>query len=164
MNDMTKLLNGSVDDVKTGLAALSHDDLLKLKAAETDGKARKGVMEAIDAALSDADALRAGGVVQDIPATTGPDAIDGSALAISSNGGIGIAADLDGSEPASIPAATEFDTSGAPQQVVPGIDLSHPAVDADPRAGTTDYQNRIDFNDPGRSGRDVVEDMLKSGK
>ncbi|KMS54715.1 hypothetical protein V473_15360 [Sphingobium cupriresistens LL01] len=30
MNDVTKLLDGSVDDVKGGLADLSHDDLLKL--------------------------------------------------------------------------------------------------------------------------------------
>lgn len=28
------------------------------------------------------------------------------------------------------------------------IDVSHPAVDNNPRAGTTAHQNRIDFNDP----------------
>lgn len=159
MNDVTKLLDGGVDDVKQGLAGLSHDDLLKLKAAETDGKTRKGVLEAIETALTDADAKRAGGVVQDTPAAAG--ALDSDALTSSSIGGIGIAADLDDSGPANVAAATEFAPSGAPQQVVPDVDLSHPAVDADPRAGTTANQNRIDFNDPGRSGREVVEEQLK---
>lgn len=58
--------------------------------------------------------------------------------------------------------ATEIDTSGAPQQVVPDVDLDHPAVDADPRSNTSAEQNRIDFNDPSREGVDVVTEQLKS--
>ena len=60
-----------------------------------------------------------------------------------------------------IPAATEIDTSGAPQQIVPDVDMAHPAVDADPRANTTEQQNRIDFNDPTLDGREVVEAALR---
>lgn len=63
-------------------------------------------------------------------------------------------------DPANIPAATEIDTSGAPQQIVPGVDMSHPAVDSDPRAGTTVDQNRIDFNDPTIPGHDAVAKAL----
>lgn len=59
-----------------------------------------------------------------------------------------------------IPAATEINPSGAPQQIVPDVDLSHPAVDADPRKNTTADQNRIDFNDPTISGSEAVERNL----
>lgn len=59
-------------------------------------------------------------------------------------------------KPADIPAATSIDTSGAPQQIVPDVDLDHPAVDNDPRAGTTVEQNKIDFNDPNLSGAEAV--------
>ncbi|TZG23886.1 hypothetical protein [Sphingomonas montanisoli] len=52
------------------------------------------------------------------------------------------------SKPAAIPPATTINPSGAPDQIVPDVDLDHPAVDADPRANTTVDQNRIDFNDP----------------
>jgi len=61
---------------------------------------------------------------------------------------------------AEIIAATSFDPSGAPAQVVPDVDPSHPAVDVDPRANTTAEQNRIDFNDPGKPGVDVVSEQL----
>lgn len=64
-------------------------------------------------------------------------------------------------KPADIAPATEIDTSGAPQQIVPDVDMSHPAVDNDPRAGTTDVQNRIDFNDPTREGIDVVTERTQ---
>ncbi len=64
-------------------------------------------------------------------------------------------------KPADIAPATDIDTSGAPQQIVPDVDMSHPAVDADPRAGTTEAQNRIDFNDPNKPGHEVVAEMLK---
>jgi len=60
-----------------------------------------------------------------------------------------------------VPPATEVDTSGAPQQIVPDVDMAHPAVDNDPRAGTTADQNRIDFNDPTISGQEAVERNLK---
>lgn len=58
--------------------------------------------------------------------------------------------------------ATEIDTSGAPQQIVADVDMSHPAVDNDPRANTTAEQNRIDFNDPTISGSEAVEQNLKA--
>ncbi|MDE0878920.1 MAG: hypothetical protein OSB00_09725 [Sphingomonas bacterium] len=57
------------------------------------------------------------------------------------------------------PAET-IDTSGAAQQIVGDVDMSHPAVDDNPRANTTDEQNRIDFNDPTKSGSDAVADNL----
>lgn len=60
---------------------------------------------------------------------------------------------------ADIPPADGFAPSGAPEQVVP-IDPQHPAVDADPRAGTIADQNRIDFNDPTKPGHEVVAEQL----
>lgn len=62
--------------------------------------------------------------------------------------------------PADLPAAAEFAPSGAPVQVVPDVEPSHPAVDANPRANTTEAQNRIDFNDPTISGQEAVERNL----
>lgn len=56
--------------------------------------------------------------------------------------------------------ADKVDTSGAPQQIVPDVDLDHPAVDNDPRAGTTVEQNQIDFNDPNLTGQEAVEKSL----
>ncbi len=64
-------------------------------------------------------------------------------------------------KPANIPPATEIDTSGAPQQIVPDVDMTHPAIDADPRAGTTEAQNRIDLNDPTKPGHEAVAEQLK---
>lgn len=61
---------------------------------------------------------------------------------------------------AKIKPATEFEASGAPHQIVPDVDLSHPAVDNNPRAGTTVEQNRIDFNDPTLSGAEAVAQNL----
>jgi hypothetical protein len=74
---------------------------------------------------------------------------------------IGTASTLDTSGPAEIPAATEFSPSGAPRQVTE-IDIDHPAVDNDPRAGTSSDQNRIDFNDPSIPGHEAVERNLKA--
>lgn len=62
--------------------------------------------------------------------------------------------------PAQIAPASDVDTAGAPQQIVPDVDLSHPAVDNDPRAGTTIEQNKIDFNDPTLSGQEAVKQNL----
>lgn len=64
-------------------------------------------------------------------------------------------------EAAEIAAASEFSPSGAPRQVTE-IDVAHPAVDNDPRSGTTVDQNRIDFNDPSIEGREAVERALKA--
>lgn len=143
MDDVTKLLEGGVDEVKPALAGISHDDLLKLKTAEQAGKARKGVLDAIDAASIAADAQRAGGFTQNATSHST------------------VAADFDTSGPAGVAAASEFSTSGAPRQVT-DIDVAHPAVDNDPRAGTTVDQNRIDFNDPTKPGHQVVEEALAS--
>lgn len=73
---------------------------------------------------------------------------------------LGLASQLDTSKPADIAPATDFSPTGAPNQVA-DIDVSHPAVDNDPRAGTTVEQNRIDFNDPTISGAEAVERNLK---
>ena len=65
-----------------------------------------------------------------------------------------------GTDAANIAPATSFSTSGAPVQIVPDVDPSHPAVDNDPRAGTSLLQNKIDFNDPTKSGHQVVAEKL----
>lgn len=72
------------------------------------------------------------------------------------------AAEQDASGAANLPAATEFDTAGAPIQIVPDVDASHPAVDNDPRANTTVNQNKIDFNDPTISGAEATERNLQA--
>lgn len=74
---------------------------------------------------------------------------------------IGTASTLDTSARAEIAAATEFSPSGAPRQVT-DIEVDHPAVDNDPRSGTTVDQNRIDFNNPSIEGREAVERALTS--
>jgi len=69
-------------------------------------------------------------------------------------------ADKPANEQANIAPATGIAPSGAPEQVVPDVDLDHPAVDNDPRAGTSVDQNRIDFNDPTLSQSEAVEKNL----
>ncbi|MCE4223408.1 hypothetical protein HCU64_06560 [Methylobacterium sp. C25] len=66
----------------------------------------------------------------------------------------------DGSQAADIAPAKTIDTSGAPQQLVPDVDMSHPAVDDNPRAGRSVLQNKIDFNDPTIPGHQAVADAL----
>lgn len=80
---------------------------------------------------------------------------DGEAPVVLSN-----ASALDTSGAADIKPASGFNPSGAPEQVT-DIDVAHPAVDNDPRAGTTVDQNRIDFNDPTLEGHEAVEKNLK---
>lgn len=64
-------------------------------------------------------------------------------------------------EQASAPKpATEFDPAGAPIQSVSDVDPTHPAVDNNPRAGTSSDQNRIDFNDPALSSEETVAKNL----
>jgi hypothetical protein len=69
-------------------------------------------------------------------------------------------------KPADIGAAGSakgnMDASGAIMEpsVKSDIDVDHPAVDNNPRAGTTDRQNRIDFNDPNLKDRQAVEQNL----
>lgn len=57
--------------------------------------------------------------------------------------------------------ATEFAPSGAPIQSSSEVDPNNPAVDADPRSGTSADQNRIDFNDPTLSGAEAVAKNLE---
>jgi len=52
MSDLLTLLDGSIPDVKSGLAGKSREDLAALRSAEADGKTRKPVLDAIDAALA----------------------------------------------------------------------------------------------------------------
>lgn len=143
MNDLIKLLEGSANDVKASLRGVSHDNLLKLKSAEQNGSKREEVLHAIENALHDADTVRTGGTV------------------VMATGTIGMSSSLDTSAPADLVAASDFSTSGAPRQVT-DIDVDHPAVDNDPRANTTEAMNRIDFNDPGKTGREAVEAALKA--
>lgn len=65
-------------------------------------------------------------------------------------------------ERSTLSPATEIDLSGAPVQIVPDVDMTHPAVDANPRQGSTVGQNRIDFNDPNKSGSEAVAEMLNA--
>ncbi|MEH6721298.1 MAG: hypothetical protein V7704_20665 [Aurantimonas endophytica] len=67
-----------------------------------------------------------------------------------------------GAAPANVAAATGFEASGAPQQVVGDVDPGHPAVDDNPRAGTTVDQNKIDFNDPTIPGSEAVKRNLEA--
>lgn len=67
----------------------------------------------------------------------------------------------DPEKPANIKPATEVEASGAPDQVVPDVDMSHPAVDDNPRANTSLAQNRIDFNDPTLSGAEQTAANLR---
>lgn len=60
--------------------------------------------------------------------------------------------------------ATKFSPAGAPIQSSSEVDPNHPAVDADPRAGTSGDQNRIDFNDPTKSGSEAVAANLAAQK
>ena len=143
MKDLIKLLEGSANEVKAGLHGVSHDNLLKLKSAEQNGSKREDVLHAIESALRDADTVRTGGTV------------------VMATGTIGMSSSLDTSAPADLAAASDFSTSGAPRQVT-DIDVDHPAVDNDPRANTTETMNRIDFNDPGKTGREAVEAALKA--
>ncbi|WP_246751633.1 hypothetical protein [Rhizobium sp. ZX09] len=73
-------------------------------------------------------------------------------------------AKTDKNAPANISPATEFSPSGAPNQTVPDVDPAHVAVDADPRKGTSETQNRIDFNDPTISGQEAVSKNLNASE
>lgn len=76
-----------------------------------------------------------------------------------------LAADMSG--PAGLSPAGSDAISGSGAIVEPGvtdaIDVSHPAVDNNPRADTTVNQNKIDFNDPTASQTEAVEANLSQG-
>ena len=62
--------------------------------------------------------------------------------------------------------ATEVAASGAfiEPAIVAAVDVAHPAVDNNPRAGVPAYANAIVFNDPTPSGADIVERQLKRAR
>lgn len=137
MSDHLKLLDGTVEEITKGVAALTPAERAALLNAEQEGKKRKGVIALLKRAEGATDTAAT-------PADTAT---------------VSTGADADNAT-ADIARATEFTPSGAPIQSVPDVDPSHPALDADPRANTTADQNRIDFNDPGRPGVDVVSEQL----
>lgn len=57
--------------------------------------------------------------------------------------------------------ATTAAASGAVIEKSAAKLIEHPAVDANPREGTTADMNRIDFNDPTKSDAKAVADNLK---
>lgn len=59
--------------------------------------------------------------------------------------------------------AADFEQSGAPIQPG-GFDSDHPAIDNDPRAGTSVEQNQIDLNDPVLTGAQAVERAMGDSK
>ena len=62
-------------------------------------------------------------------------------------------------------SANNIEASGAIME--PGmkkaVDVDHPAVDNNPRAGTTVQQNQIDFNDPTIRANEAVKENLNNG-
>lgn len=60
--------------------------------------------------------------------------------------------------------ASAIESSGAIMEpsVKKAVDVDHPAVDNNPRALTTEAQNRIDFNDPTQNDRDAVAERLSN--
>ncbi len=65
-----------------------------------------------------------------------------------------------GASTQAVTSASDFSPSGAPRQ--PGnFDPAHPAIDNNPRAGTSIAQNKIDMNDPGLSMEDAVVQNLR---
>lgn len=65
------------------------------------------------------------------------------------------------SAPAKIEPATTQDASGAVIEPSVAKLPDHPAVDRNPREGTTVDQNRADFNDPTKSDEEAVIDNLR---
>ena len=57
---------------------------------------------------------------------------------------------------------TSVDASGSimEPEAKDAIPLDHPAVDNNPRAGTTEQQNQADFNDPTLSAEEAVKENL----
>lgn len=130
MTDLTKTLDGNVDEVKAALAGLSAPELEQLRTAEVAGKNRKGVFEAIDDALSDAPEARQA---------------EAEAPETGSFGASG-APDANGTAPLSHPALDPNPTANASPEAT-RIDLNDPTADdtalvasriADQIGGTTE--------------------------
>lgn len=58
--------------------------------------------------------------------------------------------------------ATAVDASGSimEPEAKAAIPMDHPAVDNNPRAGTTEVQNKADYNDPTLSAEEAVKENL----
>lgn len=73
-------------------------------------------------------------------------------------------AELAALRPADIGAAGTDSISGSGAILEPDaaskIDVDHPAVDNNPRAGTTVRQNQVDFNDPSLKDAEAVAEQL----
>ena len=67
-------------------------------------------------------------------------------------------------KPAKIGAAGPDSISGSGAILEPdaasAVDVDHPAVDNNPRAGTTAGQNAIQFNDPTKTDEEAVRERL----
>lgn len=70
------------------------------------------------------------------------------------------------SKPAELSPATDMEASGAmiEPEAVEAVEFDHPAVDNNPRAGTTVEQNAIDYNDPSLDSREAVKANLEAAK
>lgn len=158
MTDLNKLLDGTVEDVKGRLAGLDAASLAALLAAEQAAKNRKGVVDAIEEAHT---AASAGGVTYTSTTHRGDPTPAVTTANIGNGAVIATGAAIDTSPPANIAPADTFDPAGAPVQPAT-IDLDHVSLDRNPRANTTVDQNRIDFNDPVRTGSEIVTDQLAS--
>lgn len=71
-------------------------------------------------------------------------------------------------KPQDLAPATEPEASGAIAEpaILKGVDMSHPSVDANPRANSTAEMNSIDFNNPSGlvSQEDsVIENLREAG-
>jgi len=64
--------------------------------------------------------------------------------------------------PEKLAPATEVEASGAiiEPAIAQGVDMNHPAVDANPRENSTPEMNQIDFNDPTKTPEQAVADNL----
>ena len=61
------------------------------------------------------------------------------------------------------PAQTVAASGALIEPDVTKVDPAHPAIDANPRAGTPPESNRIDFNDPTLSQDEAVVQKLSEG-
>lgn len=71
-------------------------------------------------------------------------------------------------KPDELAPATGFAASGAviEEEIVERVDMSHPSVDANPRANSTGDMNRIDFNNPSglvNQEESVIENLEEAG-
>lgn len=172
MGDLTKILDGTVEEVKDALAGLSRVDLQKLREAEAAGENRKGVLTAVDAALdampdevtspgaAELAGTDAGDSASNVEAGVAPaNTVDTTNIAPSHIPGV---SDTAGLTQDNLTPATQVAASGAfiEPEIVDRIDVQHPAVDNNPRKGQPKIANQIDFNDPKLGNEEAVAKNL----